>query len=196
MTHSLNLLDLRQRENGDEYRRTLSLAREALQKDLYETACRPQEGPVVMCVGHTHIDVAWLWTLSVTRDKAVRSFSTVLELMRRYPEYTFMSSQPQLYEYVKEDAPEVYEEIQKRVAEGRWEVNGGMWLEADCNLASGESLVRQFLLGKTVLPSGIRQRQRYPVAAGCIGYSAALPSDYAEKRRAVFYDHQDQLERI
>ena len=102
----------------------------------------------MLCVGHTHIDVAWLWTLSVTRDKAVRSFSTVLELMRRYPEYTFMSSQPQLYEYVKEDAPEVYEEIQKRVAEGRWEVNGGMWLEADCNLASGESLVRQFLLGK------------------------------------------------
>mgnify|MGYP000697773345 CR=1 FL=1 len=51
--------------------------------------------------GHTHIDVAWKWTLAVTEDKAVRSFSTVLELMRRYPEYKFMSSQPQLYKYVK-----------------------------------------------------------------------------------------------
>lgn len=175
LTHSLNLLDLRQRENGEAYRRTLSLAREALQKDLYEKVCRPQDGPVMLCVGHTHIDVAWLWTLSVTRDKAVRSFSTVLELMRRYPEYTFMSSQPQLYEYVKEDAPEVYEEIQKRVAEGRWEVNGGMWLEADCNLASGESLVRQFLLGKQFFRQEFGKDNDTLWLPDVFGYSAALP---------------------
>lgn len=68
-------------------------------------------GPCVLCVGHMHIDIAWLWTLSVTEDKAVRSFSTVLELMRRYPEYKFMSSQPQLYLYVKKNAPEIYEQI-------------------------------------------------------------------------------------
>ena len=97
------------------------------------------------CVGHTHIDVAWQWTLGVTRDKAKRSFTTVLELMKQYPEYIFMSSQPQLYEYVKEDAPEIYEQIRERIAQGRWEAEGGMWLEADCNLSSGEALVRQFL---------------------------------------------------
>ena len=84
----------------------------------------------------------------MTRDKAVRSFSSALELMRQYPEFIFMSSQPQLYQYVKEHAPRVYEEIKERVREGRWETEGGMFLEADCNLSSGESLIRQFVYGK------------------------------------------------
>ena len=76
---------------------------------------------MVNCVGHTHIDIAWLWTLAQTREKAQRSFSTVLRLMEQYPEYKFMSSQPQLYQYVKEDAPELYQQILQRVREGRWE---------------------------------------------------------------------------
>lgn len=109
-------------------------------------------------MGHTHIDCAWQWTLKVTRDKAVRSFSTALELMRRYPEFIFMSSQPQLYQYVKEEAPEVYEEIKRRVREGRWETEGGMFVEADCNLASGESLIRQFLYGTRFLGGNSGQR--------------------------------------
>ena len=100
------------------------------------------------CVGHTHIDVAWKWTLSVTRDKARRSFSTVLELMDRYPQYRFMSSQPQLYKYVKEQSPAQFERIRSRVADDRWEPEGAMFLEADVVLTSGESLVRQIQYGK------------------------------------------------
>ena len=98
-------------------------------------------------VGHTHIDVAWLWRLKHTREKAQRSFATVLRLMEQYDEFVFLQSQPQLYQYVKEDCPELYEGIRRRVAEGRWEPDGGMWVEADCNISSGESLVRQFLHG-------------------------------------------------
>lgn len=118
-----------------------------IQEEFIDKYCGRQEVPTIYCVGHTHIDVAWLWTLGVTRDKAVRSFTTVLELMKNYPEYIFMSSQPQLYEYVKENAPEIYEEIRAKIREGRWEAEGGMWLEADCNISSGEALVRQFLYG-------------------------------------------------
>ena len=63
-------------------------------KEFYEKYCDGEKSPIIYCVGHTHIDCAWLWTLRVTEDKAVRSFSTVLELMKEYPEYVFMSSQP------------------------------------------------------------------------------------------------------
>ncbi|MBM9833752.1 hypothetical protein IAG15_21730, partial [Enterococcus faecalis] len=77
-----------------------------------------------------------------------RSFSTVLRLMEQYPEYIFLQTQPQLYKYVKESYPALYEKIKKRIKEGRWEVDGAMWLEADCNIPSGESLVRQILHGK------------------------------------------------
>ena len=103
----------------------------------------------VIPIGHTHIDVAWKWPLKQTRQKAVRSFRTVLNLMDRYPEYKFMSSQPQLYEFVKEEAPELFAQIREKVEQGRWEAEGGMWLEPDCNLASGESLVRHISVWET-----------------------------------------------
>ena len=101
----------------------------------------------IRCVGHTHIDVAWLWRLKHTREKCSRSFATVLRLMEQYPEYIFLQTQPQLYEYVKEEFPDLYAKIKERVAEGRWEADGAMWVEADCNLTSGESLTRQILIG-------------------------------------------------
>ena len=125
ITEALNLLDLRQ-EYSPSFYESLGRAQEYLQKELYEKQCA-DSSEVIYAVGHTHIDIAWLWTLSVTEDKAVRSFATALELMRQYPEFIFMSSQPQLYEYVKKNAPEVYEEIRKRVGQGRWEAEGGMY---------------------------------------------------------------------
>lgn len=112
-------------------------------KDLYHP-----HGVTIHGIGHTHIDVAWLWRLKHTREKSARSFSTVLRLMEKYPDYVFMQSQPQLYSYMKEDYPEIYEQIKKRVQEGRWEAGGAMWLESDCNIPSGESLTRQLLKGK------------------------------------------------
>ena len=126
-------------------------------------------------VGHTHIDVAWLWRLRQSRDKACRSFSTVLKLMEEYPEYKFMSSQAQLYEYVKEDYPEVYEKIKQRVKEGRWEVEGSMWVEADTNVASGEALVRQFLVGKRFFREEFGIDNKIMWLPDVFGYSAAIP---------------------
>lgn len=137
--------------------------------------------------------MAWKWTLAVTEDKAVRSFSTVLELMRLYPEYKFMSSQPQLYKYVKKNAPQVYEEIKERVKEGRWETEGGMFLEADCNLTSGESLVRQFLYASAFFGRSSERTMRF---SGFRMYSATrlLCRDYEKMWHPLFYDDEDQLE--
>ncbi len=127
------------------------------------------------CIGHTHIDVAWLWRLRQTREKAGRSFATVLKLMEEFPEYKFMSSQAQLYEFVKEDYPEVFEGIKKMVKEGRWEIEGGMWVEPDTNVPSGESLVRQFLVGKRFFKENFGIDSKIMWEPDVFGYSAALP---------------------
>lgn len=129
----------------------------------------------VKCIGHTHIDVAWLWTLKNTREKCARSFSTVLRLMEQYPEYTFLQTQPQLYEYIKEDHPEMYEKIKEKIKEGKWEADGGMWVEADCNLTSGESLTRQILVGGKFIREELGQEIKYLWLPDVFGYSWALP---------------------
>lgn len=129
----------------------------------------------VDCIGHTHIDVAWMWTYGQTKEKVQRSFSTVLRLMEKYPEYTFMISQPQLLEYLKEEAPEVYEEIRELVKQGRIEVEGAMWLESDCIIPSGESLVRQIILGKRFFRDEFGVDSKILWLPDVFGYSAALP---------------------
>lgn len=129
----------------------------------------------VHVVGHTHIDVAWLWRLKHTREKAARSFSTVLRLMEKYPEYIFLQTQPQLYEYMKNDYPEIFKQIKEKIADKRWEAEGGMWLEADCNLTSGESLVRQLLFGTRFLQREFGVTSKYLWLPDVFGYSWALP---------------------
>ena len=143
---AVNLLDLRT-PYSDAFYASVREAREYLKTNLYE-ALGGHDDVIATCIGHTHIDVAWWWTVAQTREKVCRSFATVLKLMDEYPHYRFMSSQPQLYAFLKERHPELYARIRQRVAEGRWEPEGGMWVEADCNLTSGESLVRQFIHGK------------------------------------------------
>ena len=129
----------------------------------------------VTLVGHSHIDVAWLWTLAVTRQKAGRTFSTVLKLMEQYPDYRFTQSQPQLYDFLRRDYPELYERIRERLREGRWEATGGMWLEADCNVTGSESLARQFLYGRRFLREELGVECDTLWLPDVFGYSWALP---------------------
>ena len=129
----------------------------------------------VHCVGHTHIDTAWLWRLKHTKEKCSRSFSTVFRLMEQYPEYLFLQTQPQLYEYMKEEFPDIFENIKKKVKEGRWEADGGMWVEADCNLTSGESLTRQILIGSKFFKDEFGKDVEYLWLPDVFGYSWALP---------------------
>jgi alpha-mannosidase len=131
----------------------------------------------VHAVGHAHIDTAWLWTLDQTRRKAERTFSTVLRLMEEFPEYRFIQSQPQLYAFLKQDQPELFAQVQQRVAEGRWEPLGGMWVESDCNIPGGESLVRQFLLGRRFFREHFGPGAESPVLwlPDVFGYAWNLP---------------------
>jgi len=99
-------------------------------------------------IGHAHMDIAYLWPVSQIRLKNARTFSNVLRLMEEDPEFTFSHSQPQLYAMVAEDYPAIFEQIKARVAEGRWEVMGGMWVEPDLNVPGSEALIRQMTLGR------------------------------------------------
>lgn len=135
----------------------------------------PKRDVTTVAIGHSHIDVAWLWQLRHTREKTARSFSTALRLMELYPEFIFLQTQPQLYEYIQHDYPEIYAAIKQRVSEGRWEAGGAMWLEADCNIPSGESLVRQILFGTRFLKREFGIECRYLWLPDVFGYSWALP---------------------
>ncbi|NMP38115.1 MAG: alpha-mannosidase [Clostridiales bacterium] len=167
---ALNMVSI-DTDDVDEFHRTANEAMAFLDKELYGHF----EPMTASCIGHTHIDVAWLWRLRQTRDKAGRSFATVLKLMEEFPDYKFMSSQAQLYDYVKHDYPEVYEGIKQRVKEGRWEPEGSMWVEADTNVASGEALVRQFLVGKRFFREEFGVDNKIMWLPDVFGYSAALP---------------------
>ncbi len=140
-------------------------------------------------VGHAHIDVAWLWTLDQTRQKSRRSFTNVLGLMENFPSFSFTQSQPQLYDYLIEDDPELFHEIQDRVKEGRWEPIGGMWVEADCNISSGESLVRQFLLGRSFFKQHFGPDAESPVLwlPDVFGYAWNLPQLIKEAGLEYFF---------
>ena len=169
------LLDFRG-HRCDELYASVKEAVDFMHTEFYGKVCgKEQTRGEIALFGHTHIDVAWLWTLAQTKEKAQRSFSTVIALMEQYPDYIFMSSQPQLYAYVKKNDPELYEKIKERIKEGRWETEGAMWLEADTNLVSGESLVRQLLYGKKFMKEEFGHDDRILWLPDVFGYSAALP---------------------
>ena len=143
----------------------------------------------ITAVGHAHIDVAWLWTLAQTRRKTERTFHNVMRLMDEFPDFHFAQSQPQLYEYIREDQPELFEEIKKHVAEKNWEPLGGMWVEADCNISGSESLARQFLLGRNYFSQHFGEGVESPVLwlPDVFGYAWNLPQLIHEAGLEYFF---------
>lgn len=143
----------------------------------------------IVASGHAHIDVAWLWTLAQTRRKAGRTFHTVLRLMEQFPDYHFTQSQPQLYDYVRQDYPELFTAIKEQIAAGRWEPIGGMWIEADCNLSGPESLARQFLLGRSFFREHFGADVESPVLwlPDVFGYAWNLPQLIKEAGLDYFF---------
>jgi len=126
-------------------------------------------------VGHAHMDLAWLWPVRETRRKAGRTFSTALKMLEEYPDYRFGASQPQMYQWVKEDYPGLYDRVREAVKEQKWECQGAMWVEPDMNLTGGESLVRQCLYGKSFFREEFGVDVTNLWLPDVFGYSAALP---------------------
>lgn len=169
---ALNILDLRNVYSEEFYASVVETSR-FLEENFYNGICGSDT--TVSMIAHTHIDVAWLWNLDQTKQKVERSFSTVLKLMDEYPEYRFFMSQPQLFAFLKERNPELYQKVKEKILEGRWEVDGAMWVEADCNLTSGESLVRQIAYGKKFFKEEFDKDCDTIWLPDVFGYSASLP---------------------
>ncbi len=120
-------------------------------RDLLAPVLSKQNGPTTPFIGitgHAHMDIAWLWPLKETIRKSARTFSNMLNLMEDYPEMTFMQSEPILCQMIEDHYPDLLPRVKAAVARGAWQPNGGMWVESDCNIPSGESFVRQFLEGR------------------------------------------------
>lgn len=174
LDEAFKLLDLRE-PLEEAFYESLPVAHEALKAGIDKAGSALDVR--VVATGHAHLDVAWLWSLAQTRRKTGRTFYTVIRLMEQFPDYHFTQSQPQLYEFVRQEYPELFEAIKQQIAEGRWEVIGGMWVEADCNLSGAESLVRQFLLGRNFFRQHFGPEAESPVLwlPDVFGYAWNLP---------------------
>jgi alpha-mannosidase len=171
-----NLLDWTRGAGNDAFYASAARAREYVQTHLYQKYhADPNFAPTIWATGHAHIDTAYLWRIAHTRKKIGRTFTTALTLMEQYPEYKFTCSQPQQYAYLKQDYPEVYGRIQAAIQRGQWEAVGGMWIESDCNVVGGESLVRQFLYGQRYFQQEFGTHSNVVWLPDVFGYSAAFP---------------------
>lgn len=174
LNRAYNLLDLREGWQSERFAisagAALTFLRETLTINL-EVGQRP----VILATGHAHMDVAWLWPLWRTHQKVAHTVATALHLMERYPEYHFSMSQPQTYAFLKKDDPQLYERLRQRVAEGRFEPVGAMWVEPDCNVTGGESLARQVIHGMRFFEEEFGHIAHVVWLPDVFGYSAALP---------------------
>ena len=156
-------------------RASVSRAREALAARLRKLqALYPPRGKIAV-TGHAHIDLAWLWPYGETRRKLRRTFHTALGLLERSPDFIFNQSTAHYYAQVEEDDPELFAAIRARVAEGRWEPLGAMWVEPDTNMPTGESLVRQLLYGQRYFERAFGAVSNVCWLPDCFGFSPALP---------------------
>ncbi len=175
-------IDLKALEAGDQAAFDASLRKS---QDILSTLQPVLSQARIDLAGNAHIDAAWLWPRSETIDVVKRTFTTALQLMDEYPNYTYSQSAAQYTAWIAEKYPQMNDQIRKRVKEGRWEIVGGMWVEPDLNLPDGESLVRQLLVGQRYF------QQQYGVTArigwnpDSFGYNWQLPQIY--KRSGMDY---------
>ncbi|MBE3578018.1 MAG: alpha-mannosidase [Limnochordales bacterium] len=163
------------RKGSESFRESIEEASKLLREELARLTAEYGPRGRLHLIGHAHIDLAWLWPVRETRRKAASTFATALQLMRAYPAFYFGQSQPQLYEWLKEDYPEIFEGIRRRVAEGRWEPLGALWVESDCNLSGGEALVRQVVYGKRFFRKEFGYDSRVAWLPDAFGFTWSLP---------------------
>ncbi len=156
-------------------RASVAAAHQALVARLRDLQARyPQQGEILL-TGHAHIDLAWLWPYDETRRKLRRTFHTAVGLMAASADYRFNQSTAHYYAQIAEDDPDLFSAIRARVAAGQWETIGGMWVEPDTNMPTGESLARQILYGQRFFEKTFGRRHTVCWLPDCFGFSGALP---------------------
>lgn len=138
-------------------------------------------------IGHSHMDTAWLWPVSETIRKCARTYSNVVRLMDRYPEYKFIQSSALHSDWMRRYYPSLFERIKKYIKEGRYEPNGGVWVECDCNITSGELMARQFMYGQHFTREFFDYTSDAFWLPDTFGYNAAIPQIMQESEVKYFY---------
>ena len=182
-------------DGSEEAARLAEQAAEARQKIAPLLAARNGDTmPTVFLVGHAHIDHAWLWPIEETDRKAARTFANMARYAEEYPEFRFIQSQPAQLDSVRRNYPEVFRAVKEAYARGQWEPNGGMWIEADCNIPSrgvpGAAVPRR----QAGHPGDARVRGGHAVASRRVRVRRRSSPDPGRLRDRVLRDEQDQLE--
>ncbi len=181
-----NIIQYPDHHTSDRILDSVKRCNEIMHEFLKKTHADSSRGKVGI-IGSSHLDTAWLWPVSETIRKSARTFSNVCSLMDRYPEYKFIQSSALHLDWLKRYYPDVFERISKYIKEGRYEPNGGVWVECDCNITSGELMARQFLYGQ------LYTRKHFDYTADCFwlpdtfGYNAAIPQIMQESDVKYFY---------
>ncbi len=137
-------------------------------------------------LGNAHIDIAWLWPIKETKEVLKRTFQSALKLQKNYPDLIFNQSSALTYEWIEQEEPELFSEIQHAVKQHQWELTGGMWIEPDLNLPSGEALIRQILYGKQYFQKKFNKDIKIAWNPDSFGFSRQLPQILAKSGFEAF----------
>lgn len=178
ISHALN-------ESYRLYKRNVEIGHQRLLKELVKPI--NYDATEYTAIGHAHLDLAWLWPIRETKRKGVRTFATAISNIEKYPEYIFGASQAQLFQWIKEEEPEFYEQkVKKAVEEGRIEIQGGSWVENDCNIPCGESIIRQFIYGEKFFVDEFGKHCKMVWLPDVFGYPASLPQIFKKCGKDYF----------
>jgi len=180
---AVNAIDFSMLDRGDQAGFDASLKQAQLKLEVLKPWLQQFK---IHAVGNSHIDMAWLWPWTETVEVVRNTFQSVLDLMREYPDFKFTMSSARTYEWIEEKYPDMFQQIQQRIKEGRWEVIGGMWVEPDLNMPAGESLTRQILVGKRYFQSRFGVDVKIGWNPDSFGYNWQLPQIYKKSGMDYF----------
>ncbi len=146
----------------------------------------PSQGKIDI-IGHAHIDYAWLWPISETKNKILRTFSNALRMTDKYENFKYIQSSAKMYDDLKEMSPEIFEKIQEKVRNGSWLITGGMWVESDCNIPSPESLIRQLFYGQNFFKNYFNRKCEIAWLPDVFGFSWLLPQILSDAGIKYFF---------
>jgi len=180
-----NIIQYPKYSTEEEINASLQKCREAMAPVLKATGAENTRGKIAF-IGHSHLDTAWLWPVAETVRKAARTYANVIRMMEIYPEYKFIQSSALHLDWMREYYPTIFNDIVKYVKEGRYEPNGGVWVECDCNITSGELMARQFLYGQLYTRKYLDYTSDTFWLPDTFGYNAAIPQIMRESEVKYF----------
>jgi alpha-mannosidase len=133
------------------------------------------EKTIVYMIGQAHLDPVWLWRWTEGRAEALATSQSATDRLREFDDFSFTRGEAQIYQWIEQENPALFAEILERISQGRWHVVNGMVIQPDMNLPQGESIVRQFLLGKAYMREHLNVEPRVAYCVDSFGHAATLP---------------------